>query len=110
MTLGIMILVMGALMVNKAIYTHVHLQPEGSIHSHAHPFNKSTENKSNSSHDHSGTELFLLDHLDILMLFVSAAFILKQLASRTGFNEPTADRMLPAFVPLTPGRAPPYCM
>lgn len=110
LTVGFMILVMGALMVNKAIYTHVHLQPEGSVHSHAHPFNKSTENKSSSSHEHSSSELILLDHLDILMLFISAAFVLIQLASNSGFQETTNDRLRSAFIPLTQGRAPPYCM
>ena len=107
---GFMILVMGALMVNKAIYTHVHLQPEGSVHSHAHPFNKGAEDKSNSSHEHSSTELILLDHLDILMLSVCAASVLIGISSNTGFQEPASDRLLAAFVPCTQGRAPPFCM
>lgn len=97
-------------MINRVMYTHIHVLPNGSVVTHAHPFSKSTQGNSGSSHQHSNTELFLLDQLDILMLFASAAFVLKQFAASTGFNEPTTDRLLTAFVPHSPGRAPPTCM
>jgi len=105
-----MILVMGALMLNKAIYTHVHFLPCGSLETHAHPFSKSTEGPSGSSHQHSGTELFLLDHLDILILAMCAALVLRQIARDSRFEEPASGLLLTAFIPRTPGRAPPVCM
>ena len=102
----LLIVIMAALMINRILYTHIHVLPDGSVVTHAHPFSKSTEGNSRSSHQHSNTELFLLDQLDILMLFVSAAFVLKPFAASTGFNEPATDRLRPAFVPHSPVRAP----
>ena len=110
-TLSILLIVaMAALMINRVVYTHIHVLYNGSVVTHAHPFSKSTEGNPDSSHQHSNTELFLLDQLHNLILFVSAAFILKPFAASTGFSEPATDRLLPAFVPPFPGRAPPACM
>ena len=106
----LLIIVMAALMINRVVYTHIHVLPNGSVVSHAHPFSKSNEGNPNSSHQHSNTQLFLMDQLDILMLFVIAGFVLKQVLTSTGFKEPVSDFLLPAFVPYSPGRAPPSCM
>ena len=46
-TIGLLILVMGCLLVNQAIYTHTHVLPDGSLVSHAHPFSKKTDRKRN---------------------------------------------------------------
>ncbi|MEN8230687.1 MAG: hypothetical protein ABFS38_21200 [Bacteroidota bacterium] len=106
----LLIIVMAALMFNKVLYTHIHVLPNGSVVTHAHPFSKSTEGNPASSHQHSNTELFLLNQLNILMFFISAAFVLKQFAASSCFNEPATERLFTAFVPHSPGRAPPTCM
>ena len=110
-TLSILLIVaVVALMINSVVYTHIHVLYNGSVVTHAHPFSKCTEGNPDSSHQHSNTELFLLDQLHTLILFVSALFILKPFAASTGFIDPAPDRLLPAFVPPFPGRAPPSCM
>ncbi len=110
-TLPILLIVaMVALMINRVVYAHIHVLHNGSVVTHAHPFSKSPEGNPDSSHQHSNTELFLLDQLHTLILFVSAAFILKPFAASTGFNEPATNHLLPDFVPPLPGRAPPACM
>jgi len=106
----LLVVVMAALMLNRVVYIHIHVLADGSGIAHAHPFSKSTEGNPESSHQHSNMELFLLDQLDILMFFVGAAFVLKQFAASRSFSEPVFDRLLPAFVPHAPGRAPPICM
>ena len=110
-TLSILLIVaMAALMINRIVYTHIHVLYNGSVVTHAHPFSKSTEGNPDSSHQHSNPELFLLNQLYPLILFVSAAFILKLFAASTGFIEPATERLFTAFVPHSLGRAPPTFM
>ena len=109
-TLTMIVLVMGSLLVNQALYTHTHVLSDGSIVSHAHPFSKNAGCSKNTTHQHSAAELFLLDLQDVLILCAVAAFILKRSASTTQFKEGDLDRLLPALVPVSPGRAPPAYM
>ena len=109
-TLAMLILVMGCLLVNQALYTHTHVLPDGSIVSHAHPFSKNAGCNKSTSHQHSSSELFLLNLLDVLILCAIAAFILNCSASTTHFREAALDRLLPALVPVSQGRAPPAYM
>jgi len=105
-----MILIIGILLVNKAAYTHVHILPDGSLVTHAHPFSNSDESNKNCPHQHSSFELYLLDILGVLMLCAIAVFILKQTSSNTSIRVAVPNRLLPALVPVSPGRAPPACM
>ncbi|MEA3461620.1 MAG: hypothetical protein U9R49_07055 [Bacteroidota bacterium] len=107
---GLMILVMGIFLFNKAVYTHVHILPDGTLVSHAHPISNSADSNRNTSHQHSSLELFLLDMLELIILSVLAVFILKPIAPSDISGEATKDRLLPALVPVLPGRAPPACM
>lgn len=106
----LLIVIMAALVVNKVVYTHIHVLPNGSVFTHAHPFSKSTEDNPGSSHQHSNTEIILLAQLDILILLISVAFVFERFAVSIRFNEPATDRLRTAFVPFLPGRAPPTCM
>ena len=107
---GLLIMVMGCLLVNQALYTHSHILPDGSIVSHAHPFNKTQESKHGAAHQHSSLEFKLLDQLNVLIFSVSAAFLLKACNAASTFWERTNLRLLPSLVPFSPGRAPPVCM
>jgi len=109
-TIGILILIMGSLLVNQALYTHTHVLPDGSIVSHSHPFNKTQESKQGGSHQHSTLEFFLLQNLQLLFVIVIVSLGLKRFTSTTRFREATLDCPLPALVPISPGRAPPVCM
>lgn len=106
----LLIIVMAALLVNKVVYTHIHILPDGSVIDHAHPYSKSTENKPGATHQHSNMILFLLDQMDVLILCATAAFVKKQFAPFSSFREPVSDRLLPAFVVPSHGRAPPVCI
>lgn len=105
-----MIAVIAALMINRVVYTHIHVLSNGSLVSHAHPFSKNTEGKSDAGHQHSTIEFFLLDQLDILILCVTAAFVLKQFSKSSPFTEPSRGPLLTALIPISQGRAPPICM
>jgi hypothetical protein len=107
---SLLILIMSIMLVNKASYTHVHILPDGSLTSHAHPFSKSAENNKNTPHQHTSLELYLLDVLQVLMLSAVAAFILKNSVLNTTFRESTENRLLPSRAPVSLGRAPPTCI
>lgn len=107
---GLLILVMGSLMLNQALYTHNHVLPDGSIVSHAHPFNKSQESKQDASHQHSTLEFFLIQNLLLLFLVALAAPSLNSLSSKYIKVQPVTSSYIPVFLIALPGRAPPACM
>jgi len=110
LSMGLLILVMGCLLVNQALYTHSHVLPDGSIVSHAHPFNKTQESKQGAAHQHSSLEISLLDQLNVLIFSVSAVFLLKAFNNASTFWERSNLRLIPSQVPIFSGRAPPLCM
>lgn len=110
LTLGAMILIMAAMLVNKAVYIHVHVLPNGTLITHAHPFNKTPDSSQAQKHHHSSLEFFLFQGLELLMLtslmVVVLMKLIKDLEKRWFVQKPfTADLCL-----LQPGRAPPPCM
>lgn len=107
---GLMILIIGVMLINKVAYTHVHVLPNGSLVSHAHPFSNSAESNKNSSHQHSSLELYLLDILEVLIFSVIATIILKPSTPTFISREANSYRLLPVLVQSPPGRAPPTCM
>jgi hypothetical protein len=106
----LLIAVMTTLMLNRLVYVHIHLLPDGTGISHAHPFSKSGAANPESSHQHSDMELFLLDQLDILILVLAAAYLLKPFARFNGVQKPVTEHLLTIPLPLYQGRAPPRCM
>jgi len=102
-----MILVMSAILVNKAVYIHVHVMPDGSVITHAHPFNKNADSDAGKSHHHSNLEFFMFQGLEILMLFAVLSAGLKKLSGeikRRWFN---LQLLSSGLIPIHQGRAPP---
>ncbi len=62
----------GLYIVNYAFYTHRHILVDGTVITHAHPYNKS-DSKPFKSHQHSKTELVLLGVLKVLF-FISGIY------------------------------------
>lgn len=108
--IGLMICVMGAMMVNKAVYFHVHILPDGTAVTHAHPFNKNSETNKGRSHHHSNVELFLFHNLELLFTMVAAAALVAALSRKAERRWNIPAFLLPAMIPVRPGRAPPVCM
>jgi hypothetical protein len=106
----LLIIIMTVLLINKVVYTHVHVQASGAVVTHAHPFSKEGQNHPESSHQHSNAMIFLLDQLDVLILGMIASLVIVHCARPVSYSDPVVDRLLTAFVPFIPGRAPPACM
>ena len=105
--LGMLFMIMGSLLLNQALYTHTHVLPNGSIVSHAHPFNKSQESQGGSSHQHSTLEFFLLQNLQILFLASMISTLLLSLYLDIGKVCIISRKYIPAQLVPLPGRAPP---
>lgn len=107
LTTALLIVIMGCLLINQALYTHTHVRPDGSIVSHAHPFNKSQESKQGRSHQHSTLEFFLLQNLNLLFLIALVSLVLSK-PKREFIKIQTITRdFIPALIIPSPGRAPP---
>jgi hypothetical protein len=105
-----MVLTMSLLMVNRAIYTHIHVMPDGSVVSHAHPFSKSTDDSKGMDHQHSGPEFLLLDQLDILTVVAIAIFVLRAITPSIKLVIQENHQLLPSVVPIIHERGPPASM
>jgi|APSaa5957512622_1039677.scaffolds.fasta_scaffold269566_1 hypothetical protein len=110
LSVGLMILIMGVILVNKAVYTHVHVLPDGSMTVHAHPFSKNSENNKNNSHQHSNLDILLLEMVNVLIFSTIIACTLKQFAQSAQFSPPAEEQLFPSLIPVSPGRAPPTRM
>jgi hypothetical protein len=79
-TLKIVILlmtgVMGLLIANTAIFLHVHKLNDGTIISHAHPYDKESDTHPYKTHQHSKTDLLLIHSLEILFPLIFLTLIL----------------------------------
>ncbi len=52
--------VYGLILVNNSFFYHSHITADGKVISHAHPFNKQSDDKPFKAHQHSKLELLLL--------------------------------------------------
>ncbi|MCK9451617.1 MAG: hypothetical protein M0Q90_08000 [Bacteroidales bacterium] len=86
-TLKIVILlmtgVMGLLIANTAIFLHVHKLHDGTIISHAHPYDKESDTHPYKTHQHSKTDLLLIHSLEILFPLIFLSLILNTLEKKT---------------------------
>jgi hypothetical protein len=65
--------IVGIYMYSQAVYTHQHILKDGTIITHAHPYDKS-DSKPFKSHHHSQSELILLSVLKVLFFTSSICF------------------------------------
>ena len=69
-----MIGMMAMLIANKAIFMHSHRLSNGTVITHAHPYNKTNDSEPYKSHQHTKAEFLFLQNLDILSLIVILTF------------------------------------
>ena len=80
----------GAMVVNNAVFTHSHKLLNGTVVTHAHPFDGSDDPAPFKTHHHTTTELFFFNHLEILfpLLFMFLSFFQPTLRNRfSRFNQ-----------------------
>ncbi len=106
----ILLLVMTILVFNNTVYTHVHVMPDGSLVTHAHPFQKGEDSGQGTGHQHSSSIYFLLDHFQILFFLIALSLTLLRPARNRRFVPDRESAVYPLLIHLRPGRDPPHCM
>ena len=62
-----LILIVGIFALNEYFYIHKHINKDGSVVIHAHPYNKSQEPGQNKSHNHSAGDLVFLASMEFFL-------------------------------------------
>lgn len=92
---------------SKAFYQHSHILSDGSVVTHAHPFNKSSDNSPFKRHNHASFEYYILDNANLLFAasIISLLLIHAIKKERIVFRKPPERKL---FLNITtPGRSPP---
>ena len=95
------------MVANKALFMHTHKLANGNLISHAHPFNKSTDNQPFKTHTHSQAELLLISNLEILFLVVFLSLVLHNVLQKTKYSKYIRQDNLLHIIKLQRERAPP---
>ncbi|MEA3444739.1 MAG: hypothetical protein U9R19_08440 [Bacteroidota bacterium] len=103
----LMIGVMGMLVANKAAFMHTHKLNDGTIISHAHPFDKSNDSKPYKSHHHTNAELLFFQNIEVLFLTAFLAFALFAYLQKTKLSFHLIARYTSGKTNLHQGRASP---
>ena len=92
---------------SKALYQHTHKLADGSVVTHAHPFNKSSDNSPFKSHNHRSFEYFILDHANLLFaISIISLLLIHAIEKERIVLKKLPERIL--FLKITtPGRSPP---
>lgn len=106
-TVVLMITLMGLMIGNRIMFLHVHILPDGTQVSHAHPFDKSTENSSNNQHNHTGSELITLSALQLLFFLAAIAVVLNTVRGEFLSIRVFSTRVIQPHSLSFMGRAPP---
>ena len=69
-----MIAVLGLLIINKAVFIHSHKLENGSVYTHAHPYNKSKDALPFKSHHHTEAQFLFFNHHKLL--FFSSSLVI----------------------------------
>ncbi len=103
LTIGIV----GMFIANQALFVHTHKMADGTIVQHAHPYPKSDDGQPAKTHEHTKSEIFFLQNLQILFVFTFFTLALIAPAKRAiSFALPSLVHPL-VIVSLPQERAPP---
>ena len=75
--------IIGLLIANTAVFLHVHQLDDGTIISHAHPYDKSDDTQPFKTHQHSKLDILIIHSLEILFLPLLLVLILVILEKKT---------------------------
>lgn len=103
----LMIWIIGMFIVNKAIFLHTHKLDNGTVISHAHPYDKSNDSKPYKSHHHTNAELLFFQNIEILFIIGLLTFALFALVEKTNYSSNIITRHTLTCIILQKGRAPP---
>lgn len=92
---------------SNAIYKHTHILNDGSIVTHAHPYDRSTDNKPFKKHTHTSPEISFLNELETLSGPLFTGITILCFSSNLKLPVFQAVFILSTFRAYLPGRSPP---
>ena len=95
------------LMVNKSLFIHTHIMPDGTVVVHAHPYNKTSDSAPIKSHNHSKLELVFLANLQLLMLISFFVLVLLVLSKKIKLSTDISFNYTSLNFLFQKGRSPP---
>lgn len=99
--------IMGIMITNQALFLHFHKLSDGTVVTHAHPYNKTQDSQPNKTHHHSNIEFLLIHNLEVLMPMVFFAIALISLIREIKPSIFLIHRYQLAHIKSHKGRAPP---
>lgn len=102
----LMFSLVGLLIVNKALFMHVH-RNNGQIITHAHPYNQSEDTNPNPTHHHNNAQYLFFNNLNILFLTLILVFFSLIHKISTPYPVYIHQDYKPGYILPTIGRDPP---
>ncbi|MFP4557560.1 MAG: hypothetical protein ACLFNU_11890 [Bacteroidales bacterium] len=102
--------VVGFLILNNALFLHLHTLPNGKVIAHAHPFSKTSQTDSSGSpinHQHTKVEFHLLDSLMLLFTIGIIVFAINKLFGHKVYFFAYIPALLSRRPQLLTNKAPP---
>jgi len=98
---------MGLMIINKAIFLHSHILTNGTVISHAHPYQSTDNSKPFQSHHHTKAAFFLFDNIQLLFNSIpfGLIFLIPNFRTKVFFSGFT--QIAPEYFSSTRNRAPP---
>ena len=96
--------------VNQTLFLHTHKLSDGTIITHAHPYNKTTEQTPYKTHHHTSVDFMMLHHLNLLFFIISGLILSQVLKIKTVRFADLFKNCSPRYLNSVFGRAPPHCI
>ena len=106
--LSLLLMVVFAFQVySKALYQHAHKLADGSVVTHAHPFNKSNDNSPFKKHQHASFEYYILENANLLFAISILSLLLIHMIKKEGTLIIKLPEQKDIYITTTSGRSPP---
>lgn len=104
----LLVAVIATLTFNQSVNLHTHKLIDGTVVSHAHPYNKTNDSAPIKSHHHTLTELLILEHFEVLFLSLFIAIALLHVTYFTRRQPQEHHHLKSQHIHCASGRAPPF--
>jgi len=106
----LIIVLMGLMIINKAVFLHSHVLADGTVISHAHPYQSTDDSKPFQSHHHTNAAFFLFDTIQLLFNSIpfGLIFFIPNFRTKVFFSGIT--QIAPEYFSSTRNRAPPVIL
>lgn len=92
---------------NNSVYQHSHILADGSIVTHAHPFNKSADNSPYKNHNHSISEIQVFQNFEILFILLIAGISISSFFQNRKYIAYQCPVQINRYCQKASGRSPP---